>query len=155
MSEAAPQDLSPDDELAALRAKRQALRNAQDAETATRATADAIAKERRALGDDEARAAARKAHAPGTFAVVEGVGAASHDIVILKRPHAAAFKAFQDKEGAKLDDIEALVKPCVVYPEAAVFDRLVTTEQPAVLVRCAEAVCYLAGARRSTELGKA
>jgi hypothetical protein len=155
MSEAAPASLSPEDELAALRAKRQALRAAQDAEAAAHATADAIAKERRALADDEARAAARKSEGAGKYAVVEGIGAASHDIVILKRPHAAAFKAFQDKEGAKLDDIEALVKPCVIYPDAAAFDRLVTTEQPAVLVRCAEAVCYLAGARRSTELGKA
>jgi hypothetical protein len=155
MSEAAPLAPSPDDELAALRAKRQALRDAQDAETAARATADAIAKERRALADDEARATARKSQAPKTWAVVEGIDAPSHDIVILKRPHAAAFKAFQDKEGAKLDDVEALVKPCVLYPDAATFDKLVSNDQPAVLVRCAEAVCFLAGARRSTELGKA
>jgi hypothetical protein len=159
MSEAAPASLSPEDsaqsELETLRAKRAALRVAQAAEAEAGAVAAAVAKERRALADDEARAAARKAFGAGKYAVVEGIDAPTHDIVILKRAHAASFKAFQDKDGAKLDDIEALVKPCVVYPAPEVFDRLVTTEQPAVLVRCAEAVCYLAGARRSTELGKA
>lgn len=154
MNEAAAPELTPEQHLAALKAKRAALK-AASAETDSEATARAIAVETRALADDEARAAARKKYGAGKYAVVEGIGEHGFDIVIVKRPHAAAFKAFQDKEGAKLDDIESLVTPCVVYPQPEIFSKLITVDQPAVLLRCAEAVCYLAGARKSGELGKA
>ena len=153
MSEALEQD--PQDRLAALKARRKALAEAAQAKLAEESLAEAIRAEERALRDDEARAKARTEHGKDRIATVTGVNAPAFDCVIVKRPDPAAFKAFQDKEGVKGEDIENLVSPCVVYPTRAEFDKLITFEQPGVLTRVAEAVCYLAGVRKSTELGKA
>ena len=153
MSEALEQD--PQDRLVALKARRKALAESEAAKAADEATADAIRKEERALRDDEARAKARAEHGKDCIATVTGVNAPSFDCVIVKRPNPAAFKAFQDKDGVNGEVLEALVGPCVVYPTRSEFDKLITFEQPGVLVRVSEAVCYLAGVRKSSELGKA
>ena len=151
----APLDPSPTEQLAALKARRKALADAQAAEAAATADAEALRLETRALRDDEARAKARKDHGKDNIATVTGVGAKGFDCVIVKRSHPATFKAFQEKEGFKLDDLESLVEPCVVYPPLAEFSAFVTHEQPGALTRVAEAVFWLMGVRKSTELGKA
>lgn len=154
-AEKADTEISIEDRIAAVKMQRRALLNAEaDASSAT-ALADALANEERAFRDESAIAAARKKHGAGKFAVVRSVGAKDFDVVVLKRAHAAAFKAFQDKDGFKLEDVEELVTPCVEYPSKDAFDRLHTHDAPMVLTRCAEAVAYLAGMRKTADLGKA
>lgn len=150
----APAEPTLEARLATAKAKRRELADATAAVEASNALAVAVANEERALRDEAAIAAAKTKHGPGKIAVVRNVGAKDFDVVILKRPHPAAFKAFQDKEGIKLDDVEELVAPCVEYPSAEAFAKLHTFETPMVLTRCGEAVAYLAGVRKSTDLGK-
>lgn len=152
---AAPESEDLQARLAALKEQRKALKEAQEAADAESALARAVELEERALRDEKAKAEARTKYGPQGYAVVTGVGDRACDIVIVKRAHAAAFKAFQDKDGAKLDDIEALVEPCVVYPDRPTFSRLHMGDQPGVLLRACEAVLYLGGVRKSTDLGKA
>lgn len=153
-SEATPAEPTPEERLAAIKAQRRALLEASKSADEATATADAIVAEERALRDETAIAAARKKHGKGKFVVIRDVGAKDFDVVVLKRAHAAAFKAFQDKEGFKLDDVEELVGPCVEYPSADAFSRLHMHDAPMVLMRCAEGVAYLAGMRKTTDLGK-
>lgn len=140
-----------------VRAKRAELRAARAAEQAANAEADEIRREIRALADDEAIVAAEKSIGKqgDRIYVVTNVDAPECDVVILKRANPVAFKRFSDLEAPQTKHIEELVSPCVVYPSADVFDRLVTTEKPALLLRCAKGVAYLAGARASEEQGKA
>lgn len=72
--------------------------------------------------------------------------------VIVKRPHHVAYKAFTDLEEIKSADLDKLIRPCVVYPDASALDKILE-ELPGTLNRCADAVCYLAGARKG-ELAK-
>lgn len=146
-------ELSPEDRLAAVKAKRRALLEAEKAESDSKAITDAIAAEERAFKDETAIAAAKRKLGK-SMVVIRDVGAKDFDIVILKRSHAAAFKAFQDKDAFKLDDVEDLVMPCVEYPAKDAFSKLITHDAPMVLTRCAEGVAYLAGMRKSTDLGK-
>lgn len=149
------QDDSPEARLAALKAKRAELAAAERKEAEASSLEETLRAEARALRDDEARADARKKLGKGNYAVITGVGAAKFDCVIVKRAHPAPFKAFQEKEGFKLDDLESLVEPCVVYPPRDEFSHFHTHEQPGVLTRAAEAVFYLMGVRKNFELGKA
>jgi hypothetical protein len=146
---------TPAEKLAALKARRKALADAAEAERLAQADTEAIRLEERGLRDDEARAAARREHGTANIATVTGVGAKGFDCVIVKRAHPAAFKAFQERDGFKLDDLEKLVEPCIVYPPLSEFSSFATHEQPGVLTRVAEAVFWLMGVRKSAELGKA
>lgn len=155
MTDSSNSELSPSEQLAALKAKRKALAEALAAEAAANADAEAIRLEARALRDDEARADARRKYGKDNIVTITNVNAKGFDCVIVKRAHAAAFKAFQEKDAFKLDDLELLVEPCVVYPPVSEFSQLVTHEQPGVLTRVAEALFFLMGARKNLELGKA
>lgn len=125
---------------------------------AARADADAleqlraeVEQEEFALRDAPAIAAAEEKHgAPGvgTVVVETRLGA-----VVVKRPHAAIFRKFADKASTKSADVEALIRPCVVYPDAAALDRILD-EQPAVLTRIADAVVVLGGAATAERSGK-
>lgn len=144
-------------ELERIRAQRAELRAARAEAEAANAEAEALAAEKRALRDDQAIVDAEKSIGKQgeRIYVVTRVGAPECDVVILKRPNPVAFKFFQDLDAPKIKNIEELVTPCVVYPSQAVFDRLITTDQPALLMRAAQGVSYLAGARRTEEQGKA
>jgi hypothetical protein len=146
---------TPEERLAAVKAKRRALLEGFAAEEAAKAVTDALALEERALSDETAIAAARKKYGKGKYVVIRDIGAKDFDVVVLKRAHAAAFKAFQDKDAFKLDDVEELVTPCVEYPAVSAFSKLITHDAPMVLTRCAEGVAWLAGMRKSVDLGKA
>jgi hypothetical protein len=131
-------------QLAEVRAKRAALAEARRVREAQRAIDEALADEKQSLADDQAIEAAEAEHGPvgKKLAVVKtDMGA-----IILKRPHPAAFKRFQDKGSLKTVDLDRLVRGCLVHPLPDVFD-LVMDELPATLLRCADAVSYLAGVR--------
>lgn len=73
-------------------------------------------------------------------------------LVILKKAHPLLFRRFQDVAKFTTAELEKLVRPCVVYPDASAFDALLES-LPAKLQECANAVCELAGAR-SAEIAK-
>lgn len=143
---------APDDptarKLAEVRAKRAALDEARARAETERETRDALEREERALADAEALAAAEREYGPEgrkIRAVETPLG-----LIIVKRSGNAAYRRFMDASKATTDEAERLVKPCVVYPSRAEFERI-TDEYPALWVRLAGALTLLAG-HRNTEL---
>lgn len=73
--------------------------------------------------------------------------------VVVKRPHAPAFRRFADAGSMKSADVEKLVRGCLVYPDANGLD-VILEEQPATLQRLADAVVTLAGVGAKERAGK-
>lgn len=73
--------------------------------------------------------------------------------IIVKRPNPLVFKRFQSAGSVKWDDLEKLVRPCVVYPDKGALDTILE-DLPATLTRVADAVVTLAGARAQEVSGK-
>jgi parvulin-like peptidyl-prolyl isomerase len=105
--------------------------------------------EERAALDEEALFVAEREHGREKIATVE----TDLGMIILKRANPIHFKRFQDSESVKTIDIERLVRPCVVYPDATRFDAI-CDELPATLTRCADRVATLAGVRAKELAGK-
>ncbi len=74
-------------------------------------------------------------------------------MIVVKKPNHLLFKRYQDKGTTDTVALEQLVRPCLVYPSKAHFDALLE-EVPAALMRCANAVCKLAGFGRDEISGK-
>lgn len=68
-------------------------------------------------------------------------------MIVVKKPNHLHVKRFMDKEETKTEDLDLLVRPCLLYPSKAEFDALVE-ENAALLVKAANAVSYLAGFRK-------
>jgi hypothetical protein len=137
--------------LAELRARRKQLDDEADAGAAERLMLEQIEVEERAIRDREALAKAEADHGPvgKKIAVVQtAVGD-----VIVKRSNPLHFRRFQDAGKTTSDELERLVRPCVVYPDIPTFERWLE-EQPAALLRCANAICELAGIRTKEVEGK-
>lgn len=77
----------------------------------------------------------------------------SNGVVIVKRPNHLLFRKFQDSGKVSTDECERLVRPCLVYPDAATFDRW-AEEEPGIIVRAANACAQLAGIRAEEVAGK-
>ena len=140
MSDGNNPDLSS--QLAAIRAKRAALAEAREARSAP-TDAELLATEQRALADDEAldKLEAEYGKVGRAIQIVRSdVGA-----VIVKRPHMAVFRRFQD-DPKDTTALEKLVRPCVLHPSKPEFDRM-CEELPFLLQQCADAVVVLAGVR--------
>lgn len=162
-----PAEVSPVDEVAALRARiakaraaTEAIKEAEaprreleslklEAEQAEREVRDeeALAKAERETGDIVDRKTLM-----GTKGKIAAHRSAA-GLVIINRPDAVKFKAFQDLEGTKREDLEALIFPCRRYPSAEEFDRILET-YPATLTNLADRAAHLAGARKSELSGK-
>ena len=99
----------------------------------------------------EAIAAAEAEHGPvgKSLEVVH----TSSGVVIVKRPHSALFRRFQDSGKQTTAEYEKLINPCVVYPTLPELVRW-TEIEPATTLRVANAVCTLAGIRSSEVAGK-
>lgn len=65
-------------------------------------------------------------------------------MIVLKKAAFVVVKRYMDKGKATTEAYDKLVRPSVVYPDRAEFQRLVE-EYPATLNLCADAVCWLAG----------
>ncbi len=74
-------------------------------------------------------------------------------MIVVERPHVANFRKFQDAGKFTAEALEKLARPCVVYPDKAKFDQIIT-EYPGVLIATADAVVELAGARKREQTGK-
>jgi hypothetical protein len=128
------------DRIKALEARRQERANERQAK-------HAHGKALRQLELAEAIERAELDHGPeGTHILVLDTET-EHGSVILKRPHKARYRAYQEKRNTKTEDTEALVRTCIVYPDAARLDRLLD-ELPGALGRFGLAMAKLAGHRQ-------
>ena len=67
--------------------------------------------------------------------------------IVVKRGEAAAFKAYQSKDGASLEDTFAFVSPAVVYPDKPAWNAISMTA-PALVYRACAALLQLYGSSR-------
>ncbi len=104
----------------------------------------------RAAADENALAEAESQHG------AERIGIVETDLgrIILKRPHPAKFKQFQDSDRVTVDAVDEYVRSCLVYPEPARYDAI-CRELPATITRCGRVCNRLAGERAQAVEGKA
>ena len=142
----APPAAAPSDEarLNALKLKRRALEEAREQRQAAATKADAIAEEEQAIEDEEAIAKAEQEIGPERKKIYVVRTAAG--VVIVKAPNHILFKRFVDTEDKDTVALERLVRPCLVYPPADRFDRMLESKA-AILIKIADAVSWLAGWR--------
>ncbi len=75
-------------------------------------------------------------------------------MICLKRPHPNTYRKFvENGEKLKSQDCEQFVRPCLLYPDKAEFNRILEVE-PAALIRCAGKCSDLAGMRKAELSGK-
>lgn len=137
--------------LSEIKAQRAALAEAKAKRDAARDAAEAPELEARLLREELALDKAEIEIGPlgRALAVVQtDLGA-----IILKRPAAVIFKRFQDSASMRSEELEKLVRPCLVYPVASDFVTIIDA-LPATLIRCANAVSVLAGVRTEELQGK-
>lgn len=117
--------------------------------------------ERRLLEQvEEAELAARDAKAIEEAEIVHGpIGkkiAATYTplgVIIVKRPHTALFRRFQDAKEINHKEATKLVRPSVVYPSLDLFDQWME-EVPAALFSLAKQCAQLSGAALEEAAGK-
>lgn len=107
-------------------AKAKAEREQLDAEAEERAELarlqrEAIAAEN-ALRDEPHIAKAEEEHG----ALGEGIAVIDtpRGAIVIKRPHHLVFRKFSAKEKPKIDEIEAFVRSCLVYPAKDTFESI-------------------------------
>lgn len=137
-------EVKVDNELLALRAKRAELEQAREARDERRERDREVEAERAKIRLEEAIAKAESEIGP----VGSHLAIVDTDLgpILLRRPQPLKFRRFQDKADSKSEDVEALVRPCVVYPSAAEVD-VILHDLPATLIRLGNAVAELAGYR--------
>lgn len=141
-------DTTPETKLEALRARRAELAEAAAARKAP-SVDDLIAEETTKLEAAEAYEKAQVEHGIKQVALIE---TAAGDVV-LRRPHVAAYRKFQDAEGNKSESAIEFVKSCLLYPSKPVFDKWYTA-QAGILPDLASACVELAGFRDKSAKGK-
>lgn len=139
------------DRLAELRAKRKALEQAREARENERAATKAIVDEERAIADEEAIVNAEREH--GEMNVKIRIARTPAGMVIVKRPNNLLFRKWADNGKNDSEDLEKLMRPCVIYPTVDVLDRWLS-EQPAIAIDIANACTWLAGARARENAAK-
>ncbi len=113
------------------------------------ATLDEVESLERNAADEEAIAEAEAEHGLKRIAIIR----TDFGCVIVKRPNPLIYKRLRDRGEAKTQDLEKLVRSCLVYPDGSALDRLLD-EVPATLDRAANAVVELAGFRAKEVSGK-
>jgi hypothetical protein len=146
------------DELAQLEAEIEAARKAREEFEAAQAKAkrtqelkDELEAEKRALKDAQTIADLEAKHGPIGKALYKVD--TSDGMIVLKKPNHLLFKKHQDVGKNDSAAMYKLVRPCLAHPDVTAFESILESE-PATLVRCSDAVCYLAGIRRSDWEGK-
>lgn len=143
-----------EDELAQIKAERARVAQKREAiEAATEKRAQ-IERERQALADDEAIAKLEETHGP-----IDAPGSklarfnTALGVIVVKRPASHLFRKFQSAKGNDAEEVEKLVRPCVVHPSKARFDDMLE-ELPGILTNLGDAVAHLAGVRVNELRGK-
>lgn len=140
----APEPDPAEAEIAALRAKRAEIASRRQQREDKSALAEQLEQERSELELEEAVDRFEQEFGPvgRKIAVVKTqLGA-----IILRQSSELKFKRFQDKGTMQRDDVEALVRPCVLYPDMSRFNEIMH-DLPATWFRCANQIAVLAGVR--------
>lgn len=127
-------------ELEKLQARRAAFAAEREAKKAAIDAAEAVERERRAFEEDEALAKAQDELGFDAVELVPSLVGAT----IVKKPSQVLYRNFQETGKPTANSFEKLVRPCLVYPTVAQWERIIK-EQPAALTDCANAVSRLAG----------
>lgn len=147
--------MSEASELEARLAKARAAREAIDSAALERRNLELLRLEveaaERAVVEAEAISALEETHGP--IGRVIDVVATREGAVVVRRPEAITFRKFQDKASFKTVDLEAFVRPCLLYPSREAFDRLCEVV-PAALTLAANAVARLGGMGQEEIAGK-
>jgi hypothetical protein len=138
----------PEDELAQVRARRAELKAEAEA-VATLTPAEELERERRALAAEEVLLAAQRQHGAKRVALVE----TDEGPIVLRSPHVAAYRKFQDSDTIDTDKTLELVRGCVLHPSKAEVGRMLEV-QPGALTLVANKVVELAGHRKADLKGK-
>lgn len=153
-----PNAVEVKDELAQLEAELETARKEREEFEAAQSRAkraqqlkEELETEKRALKDAQTLAELESKHGPVGKAIYRID--TSDGMIVVKKPNHLAFKKHQDSGKNNTDAIYKLVRPCLVYPDVSAFEAILESE-PATLIRCGDAVCYLAGIRRSDWEGK-
>lgn len=146
-----PELLALESQLADINAKRAQFKADREAKRALPNAKQELERAARELADEEAVATAEDEH--GEMGVHIMAVRTECGIVIVKRPAALIFRRFQDQGKSASQDLEKLVRPCLVHPNRESFDHY-CDEQPATLLRVADAVAHLAGVRNTEVSGK-
>jgi hypothetical protein len=135
-------------ELRALMAKRARLAEEREARHSL-STAEQLVVAKRALEADEALAKAEEQYGKRAVGIVRVDDERDGRAIIVKRPNMTMFKRWIDapKED-KGKEVEKLVRPSRLYPDAEAFDALVE-ELPFLMTRCADMCITLAGVRKN------
>jgi hypothetical protein len=133
--------------LDAIRAERAALAEAAAARLEP-TVEEQIAAEERGLADDKRFAELQQEYGARSVKLIR----TSAGAIVVRRPHIAAFRKFQDTGNLNSDATEEFVKSCLLHPSKPEFDKFMR-EQPGALVKIASVCVELAGFR-SEELGK-
>jgi hypothetical protein len=128
-------------QIAEIHAKRAALADAE-AKRLESTPEERLALAQRGLAEDEALAAAQTQYGARAVRLISTEAGA----IIVRRPHIAAFRKFQDAGELKSDTAEELVKASLVYPSKVEFDRIMR-ELPGCLTQAASVCVELAGFR--------
>lgn len=145
-------------ELAARLAKAQREREAMAQKRASAKEVDALREsvelEERALKEDQILEDLEAKHGPlgRKIARIQ----TDEGMVVVAAPggsRAPLFQRFQDEGKFTVTATGKLVRGCLLYPDKAEFDRIVT-ELPGVLGPCANAIALLAGVRKEENEGK-
>lgn len=140
-----------EEKIAAARAAREAREAKRDDNARAQKLADELAAEERALADLDVLDKIEAEHGPENKKwrrVNTGLG-----LVVVGRPALPTFRKYQDKGKTDSASLDQLVRPCLLHPTKAEFDAIVK-EEPAALMRAANAVCYLAGIRKEDASGE-
>jgi hypothetical protein len=127
--------------IAEIEARRAALADAE-AKRLEPTPEERLALAQRGLAEDEALAAAQTQYGARAVRLINTEAGA----IIVRRPHIAAFRKFQDSGELKSDQAEELVKASLVYPSKPEFDRLMR-DLPGCLTQAASVCVELAGFR--------
>ena len=136
-------------ELDAVRAERAELAARAEAR-ALAADADTLAEEKSALAAERVLDEAQAAHGVRSVGIVHIPAAGSF---VLRKPHHAAYRKFQDNTEASSAGAIELVKSCLLYPTKPEFDRVLAAS-PGILTELANNCVTLAGFRKTELKGK-
>lgn len=130
-------------QLEAIQAKRDAIEEAR-AQRGKLSLKEQLALEQRRLAEDEKFAELAQEHGQDRLAMVRPEQRPDIGAVIVRRPHLAVYRRFQESGKADFKTFDGLLRPCILYPSKAEFDRL-CEEMPALHNQCCDAVVRLAG----------
>jgi hypothetical protein len=131
-------------QLEALQAKREAIEAAR-LEREKPSLQEQVAIEQRRLTEDEKFDELSQQHGK-LIEMVRPEDRPDVGAVIVKAPHLATYRRFQESGKADFKTFDALVRPCLLYPSKGEFDAL-CEQMPALHTLACNAVVRLAGHR--------